>query len=104
MDDQIADHEALRRGIREKYRDVAVDPDRTFEFCTGRPASSATSSRSWYDCGSTDVSAPSCHGGTVTAPMGDTAAVPPQARRPAAPQRQALPAPARNPPGRSPAS
>ena len=37
MDDQIADHEALRRGICEKYRDVAVDPDRTFEFCTGRP-------------------------------------------------------------------
>ena len=37
MDDEIADHEALRREIRGKYRDVAVDPDRSFEFCTGRP-------------------------------------------------------------------
>jgi arsenite methyltransferase len=37
MDDEIADHEALRRGIRDKYRDVAADPDRSFEFCTGRP-------------------------------------------------------------------
>jgi|SRR6266540_1119612 len=34
---EIVDHEALRREIREKYRDVAVDPDRRFEFCTGRP-------------------------------------------------------------------
>jgi hypothetical protein len=37
MDDEIADHEALRREIRGKYRDVAVDPDRRFDFRTGRP-------------------------------------------------------------------
>jgi arsenite methyltransferase len=37
MDDDIVDHEALRREIREKYRDVAVDADRSFDFYTGRP-------------------------------------------------------------------
>jgi arsenite methyltransferase len=37
MDDEIADHDALRREIREKYRDVAIDPDRGFDFYTGRP-------------------------------------------------------------------
>ena len=37
MDDKIVDQEALRREIRDKYRDVAVDPDRSFDFCTGRP-------------------------------------------------------------------
>ena len=37
MDDEIIDHEALRREIRGKYRDVAVDPERSFDFCTGRP-------------------------------------------------------------------
>ena len=37
MDDEIIDHEALRREIRGKYRDVAVDPDRSSGFCTGRP-------------------------------------------------------------------
>jgi arsenite methyltransferase len=37
MDDEIAGHEALRREIREKYRDVAIDPDRDFDFYTGRP-------------------------------------------------------------------
>src|SRR5450755_1684466 len=37
MDDDIADPEALRREIRGKYRDVAADPDRSFDFCTGRP-------------------------------------------------------------------
>jgi arsenite methyltransferase len=37
VDDEIADHEALRREIREKYRDVAIDPDRDFDFRTGRP-------------------------------------------------------------------
>jgi len=35
---------------------------------SGRPASAATSSRSWYDRGSTDAPAPSRHGGTVTTP------------------------------------
>jgi SAM-dependent methyltransferase len=37
MDDEIADHEALRREIRGKYRDVAAGPDRSSGFCTGRP-------------------------------------------------------------------
>jgi arsenite methyltransferase len=37
MDDEIAGHEALRREIREKYRDVAIDPDRDFDFYAGRP-------------------------------------------------------------------
>lgn len=36
MDDEIADREALRREIRGKYRDVAVDPERSFDFYTGR--------------------------------------------------------------------
>jgi len=37
VDGEIIDHEALRREIRGKYRDVAVDPERSFDFCTGRP-------------------------------------------------------------------
>ena len=37
MDGEIIDHEALRREIRGKYRDVAVDPERSFDFCAGRP-------------------------------------------------------------------
>jgi hypothetical protein len=36
VDDEIADREALRREIRGKYRDVAVDPERSFDFYTGR--------------------------------------------------------------------
>ena len=36
MDGEIIDHEALRREIRGKYRDVAVDPERSFDFYTGR--------------------------------------------------------------------
>jgi arsenite methyltransferase len=36
MDDEIADREALRRVIRGEYRDVAVDPERSFDFYTGR--------------------------------------------------------------------
>ena len=36
MDGEIADREALRREIRRKYRDVAVDPERSFDFYTGR--------------------------------------------------------------------
>jgi hypothetical protein len=39
---------------------------------SGRPASAATSSRSWCTRGSTDASEPSCHGGTVTAPVRET--------------------------------
>ena len=36
-DDQLVDVEALREQVRAKYREVAVDPHRTFHFHTGRP-------------------------------------------------------------------
>src|ERR1017187_4987724 len=36
MDDKTVDQEALRREIRDKSRAVAADPDRSFDFCTGR--------------------------------------------------------------------
>src|ERR1039457_5937572 len=36
MDDKTVDKEALPRETRDKYRDVAADPDRSFDFCTGR--------------------------------------------------------------------
>jgi arsenite methyltransferase len=36
-DDLLVDPEALRDQVREKYRQVAVDPYRTFHFHTGRP-------------------------------------------------------------------
>src|SRR5688572_18993486 len=34
------DPEALRADVREKYRDVALDPDGKFHFHTGRPLAS----------------------------------------------------------------
>jgi arsenite methyltransferase len=37
MDDDIVDHEALRREIRKNSRAAALDPDRSFDFYTGRP-------------------------------------------------------------------
>jgi len=38
MAEQLAvDPEALREQVRDKYREVAVDPHRTFHFHTGRP-------------------------------------------------------------------
>jgi arsenite methyltransferase len=33
----VVDAEALREQVREKYREVAVDPGHTFHFHTGRP-------------------------------------------------------------------
>jgi SAM-dependent methyltransferase len=36
-EDLLVDPEALREQVRDKYREVAVDPDRTFHFHTGRP-------------------------------------------------------------------
>jgi arsenite methyltransferase len=36
-EDLLVDPEALREQVRGKYRDVAVDPNRTFHFDTGRP-------------------------------------------------------------------
>lgn len=35
--DLLVDPEALREQVRDKYREVAVDPHRTFHFHTGRP-------------------------------------------------------------------
>src|SRR5260370_20303 len=35
-DDLLVDTQALREQVREKYRDVALDPHRTFHFHTGR--------------------------------------------------------------------
>ena len=36
-DDLLVDAEALREQVREKYREVAVEPHRAFHFHTGRP-------------------------------------------------------------------
>src|SRR3977135_2631890 len=36
-DHLLVDPEALREQVRDKYREVAVDPHRTFHFHTGRP-------------------------------------------------------------------
>jgi arsenite methyltransferase len=35
--DELVDTEQLRAQVREKYREVATDPHRTFHFHTGRP-------------------------------------------------------------------
>ena len=37
MEDLLVDPEQLREQVRDKYRDVATDPNRTFHFHTGRP-------------------------------------------------------------------
>jgi SAM-dependent methyltransferase len=36
-DDLLVDPETLREQVRDKYREVAVDPHRSFHFHTGRP-------------------------------------------------------------------
>jgi len=36
-EDLLVDPEALREQVRDKYREVAVDPHRNFHFHTGRP-------------------------------------------------------------------
>jgi SAM-dependent methyltransferase len=36
-EDLLVDSNALREQVREKYREVAVDPHRSFHFHTGRP-------------------------------------------------------------------
>src|SRR5947209_575940 len=36
-DDLVVDPDALRQQVREKYREVATDPHRSFHFHTGRP-------------------------------------------------------------------
>jgi hypothetical protein len=35
--DEMVDAETLRREVREKYRQVALEPDASFDFYTGRP-------------------------------------------------------------------
>ncbi len=37
QEDLLVDPEDLREQVRDKYREVAVDPHRTFHFHTGRP-------------------------------------------------------------------
>ena len=36
-DDLLVDPDALREQVRDKYREVATEPNRTFHFHTGRP-------------------------------------------------------------------
>src|SRR5436853_265907 len=36
-DDLLVDSDTLREQVRDKYRDVAIDPHRSFHFHTGRP-------------------------------------------------------------------
>lgn len=36
MGEEIPDHDALRDQLRDKYRAVALDPGRAFDFHTGR--------------------------------------------------------------------
>jgi arsenite methyltransferase len=49
-EDLLVDPDALREQVREKYREVATDPDRTFHFHTGRPLAA----RLGYDQGAVD--------------------------------------------------
>jgi hypothetical protein len=37
MSDETVDADRLRQEVRDKYRDVALDPQQTFDFYTGRP-------------------------------------------------------------------
>ena len=39
-EDLLVDPDALREQVRDKYREVATDPHRTFHFHTGRPLAS----------------------------------------------------------------
>jgi arsenite methyltransferase len=50
-EDLLVDAEALREQVRDKYREVAVDPHRTFHFHTGRPLAA----RLGYDDAAVDV-------------------------------------------------
>jgi arsenite methyltransferase len=49
--DELVDTEQLRAQVREKYRDVATDPHRTFHFHTGR----ALAVRLGYDADAVDA-------------------------------------------------
>ena len=50
-EDLLVDPETLREQVRDKYREVAVDPHRTFHFHTGRPLSA----RLGYDQAAVDA-------------------------------------------------
>jgi SAM-dependent methyltransferase len=50
-EDLLVDPETLREQVRDKYREVAVDPHRTFHFHTGRPLAA----RLGYDEAAVDV-------------------------------------------------
>ena len=43
MTDLVVDPHALRDQVRDKYREVALDPHRTYHFHTGRPLAAARS-------------------------------------------------------------
>jgi arsenite methyltransferase len=49
--DELVDTEQLRAQVREKYREVATDPDRAFHFHTGRPLAA----RLGYDADAVDA-------------------------------------------------
>jgi arsenite methyltransferase len=49
--DVVVDAEVLREQVREKYREVAVDPSRTFHFHTGR----GLAARLGYDTAAVDA-------------------------------------------------
>src|SRR5258708_9780850 len=49
-EDLLVDPDALREQVRDKYREVATDPNRTFHFHTGRPLAA----RLGYDPGAVD--------------------------------------------------
>jgi arsenite methyltransferase len=50
-EDLLVDPDALREQVRDKYRDVAVDPHRTFHFHTGR----SLAARLGYESGAVDA-------------------------------------------------
>jgi arsenite methyltransferase len=50
-DDVLVDADALREQVRDKYREVAVDPHRSFHFHTGRPLAA----RLGYDASAVDA-------------------------------------------------
>jgi arsenite methyltransferase len=50
-DETLVDPGALREQVREKYREVAVDPHRSFHFHTGRPLAA----RLGYDADAVDA-------------------------------------------------
>jgi SAM-dependent methyltransferase len=49
-EDLLVDPEALRQQVRHKYREVAVEPDKTFHFHTGR----SLAARLGYDAAAVD--------------------------------------------------